>query len=267
MAVPTYDKFIEPILRYLAGNPDGALARDTHEAAAQALRLSDADRQELLPSGTQPVHKNRAGWAHDRLKRAGLSSSPRRGYWQLTPKGVEYAASHPPPLSDADVEQLAGGFMDVRLRERGEQVVTPQPLPSSAGPVRVTASPDDRLAEALVELRASVAAELLESLKNASPSFFETIVLDLLHKMGYGASRADLQRVGGSGDGGIDGVISLDKLGLEKVYVQAKRWQQTVGRPQRCRRSTVPLRARGRTKACSSPRRRIRRRQSSSHAQ
>jgi restriction system protein len=96
----------------------------------------------------------------------------------------------------------------------------------------VTASPDDRLGEALVELRASVAAELIETLKNASPSFFEAIVLDLLHKMGYGASRADLQRVGGSGDGGIDGVISLDKLGLEKVYVQAKRWQQTVGRPE-----------------------------------
>jgi restriction system protein len=94
------------------------------------------------------------------------------------------------------------------------------------------ASPDDRLGEALSELRSSVALELLESLAAVSPSFFETIVLDLLHRMGYGANRADLQRVGGSGDGGIDGVISLDKLGLEKVYVQAKRWQGTVGRPE-----------------------------------
>jgi restriction system protein len=88
------------------------------------------------------------------------------------------------------------------------------------------------LGEAIVELRASVAAEVLEALRRASPTFFETIVLDLLHKMGYGANRNDLQRVGGSGDAGIDGVISLDKLGLEKVYVQAKRSQQTVGRPE-----------------------------------
>jgi restriction system protein len=180
------------------------------------------------------VYKNRAGWAHDRLKRAGLSSSPRRGYWQLTSRGVEFAANHPSPLSAVDVEQLAVGFMDVRLRERSDQSIAPTPLPASPSSVSVsiTASPDDRLGEAIVELRASVTAELLDALKSASPSFFETIVLDLLHKMAYGASRADLQRVGGSGDGGIDGVISLDKLGLEKVYVQAKRWQQTVGRPE-----------------------------------
>jgi restriction system protein len=95
-----------------------------------------------------------------------------------------------------------------------------------------TASPDDRLGQAVIELRSSVAAELLDALSRVSPSFFEAIVLDLLHKMGYGASREDLQRVGGSADGGIDGIISLDKLGLEKVYVQAKRWQQSVGRPE-----------------------------------
>jgi len=94
-----------------------------------------------------------------------------------------------------------------------------------------TASPDDRLEQALGELRLSVAAELLKVLSQVSPQYFETIVLDLLHRMGYGASRADLQRVGGVGDGGIDGVISLDRLGLEKVYVQAKRWQGSVGRP------------------------------------
>jgi len=84
---------------------------------------------------------------------------------------------------------------------------------------------------AVAELKHSVAAELLEVLSQVSPQYFETIVLDLLHRMGYGASRADLQRVGGVGDGGIDGVISLDRLGLEKVYVQAKRWQGNVGRP------------------------------------
>ena len=233
MAVPTYDKFIEPILRYLAQNPGGALARDAHETAAQALAISEADRQELLPSGTQPIYKNRAGWAHDRLKRAGLSSSPRRGYWKLTEQGLAFANSHATSLSPKDVEQLAIGFMDVRLR--APAIVGPlvsTGVEQVLFPVSAIASPDDRLGEAVAELRRSVSIELLETLATVSPSFFETIVLDLLHRMGYGASRADIQRVGGSGDGGIDGVISLDKLGLEKVYVQAKRWQQTVGRPE-----------------------------------
>lgn len=233
MAVPTYDKFIEPVLRFLAAKPSGALARDAHEAAAQTLGVSEADRQERLPSGVQLVYKNRAGWAHDRLKRAGLSSSPRRGFWQLTDEGRAFVARHPTPLLPEEVEQLAIGFIDVRLRPSptGESLASPSLLhvPSVESAV---ASPDDRLGEALSELRRSVAAELLDSLSAVSPSFFETIVLDLLHRMGYGASRADLQRVGGSGDGGIDGVISLDKLGLEKVYVQAKRWQSTVGRPE-----------------------------------
>lgn len=234
MPVPTYDKFIEPILRYLAANPEGVAARDAHEVAAATLKLSDADRQELLPSGHQPVYKNRAGWAHDRLKRTGLSSSPRRGFWQLTPKGVEYARTHAVPLSPADLELLATEALDVRLRP--EMAAADRPIllsvPVPSGGAGALASPDDRLEEALAELRQTLAAEVLEALATVSPSYFETIVLDLLHRMGYGTSRTDLQRVGGSGDGGIDGVISLDKLGLEKVYVQAKRWQQTVGRPE-----------------------------------
>ncbi|AUX38894.1 restriction endonuclease [Sorangium cellulosum] len=229
MTVPTFDMFIEPILRYLSAHPAGAPARDVHEAAANALRLTEADRQELLPSGIQPVFKNRAGWAHDRLKRAGLSSSPRRGFWQLTPDGLAFVAKNPKALSDEQLEELATSHTDVRLRGAAAEMA-----PSVAGPAAsaIAASPDDRLEEAVAELRRTVAAEVFEALRRVSPTFFETIVLDLLHRMGYGASRADLQRVGGSGDGGIDGVISLDKLGLEKVYVQAKRWQQTVGRPE-----------------------------------
>jgi restriction system protein len=233
MTVPTYDRFIEPILRYLAANNDGASARNVHEAAAVVLALSEADRQELLPSGTQPIYKNRAGWAHDRLKRAGLSSSPRRGFWQLTEKGREFVRTHGVPLTAQQVEQIASDFMDVRLRPVVIGAVNTALQPAlEATQVIAVASPDDRLGQAISELRNAVAAELLETLASVSPSFFETIVLDLLHRMGYGASRVDLQRVGGSGDGGIDGVISLDKLGLEKVYVQAKRWQSTVGRPE-----------------------------------
>jgi restriction system protein len=105
-------------------------------------------------------------------------------------------------------------------------------MPQAPVADRATVSPDDRLEQALSELREGVVAELLETLSEVSPQYFETIVLDLLHKMGYGTSRADLIRVGRSGDGGIDGVISLDRLGLEKVYVQAKRWQNSIGRPE-----------------------------------
>ena len=233
MSVPTYDQFIEPILRFLMEKPDGASARDAHEAAANILAISEEDRQQLVPSGVQPIYKNRAGWAHDRLKRAGLSSSPRRGLWQLTEKGRAYAEAHVEALRPHEIEQLARDFNDVALKTVA--VGLPQLASSSTPPPIVpekAASPDDRLGRAVSELRSAVAAELLDTLASVSPSFFETIVLDLLHRMGYGASRADLQRVGGAGDGGIDGVISLDKLGLEKVYVQAKRWQSTVGRPE-----------------------------------
>jgi restriction system protein len=229
MPIPTYDRFIEPILRYLAEHPEGAQAREVHDAAATALGLTEADRTQLLPSGVQTVYKNRAGWAHDRLKRSGLSVTHKRGFWKLTDAGNEFARANPAPLSEHLVERLATENHDVRLRPADSAA---DANPSVIHPSQGTASPDDRLEGALSELRQTVAAELLEMLAQVNPQYFETIVLDLLHRMGYGASREDLQRVGGVGDGGIDGVISLDRLGLEKVYVQAKRWQATVGRPE-----------------------------------
>lgn len=231
MAIPTYDQFIEPVLRFLATRPDGALAREVYEAAADAMQLTDEERAELLPSQAQQVYKNRIGWAHDRLKRAGLSSSARRGVWCLTDEGKIFAASNVGLLSQGQVADLAFGYMDVRLKE-ATSTTEPAITPTKTDSVAETASPEERLGAAVIEMRESVAADLLETLAKVNPTYFETIVLDLLHKMGYGANRNDLQRVGGSGDGGIDGVISLDKLGLEKVYVQAKRWQSSVGRPE-----------------------------------
>lgn len=228
MAVPTYDRFIEPILRYLAAQPDGAKARDAHEAAANTLGISEGDRAEVLPSGTQAVYKNRAGWAHDRLKRAGLSTSPQRGFWKLSDAGMRFAREHSDALTDDELGRLVADFLEVRLRDNPAQ----SPSGAQGATAASIASPDDRLDQALGELRATVARELLEALAAGSPKFFESVVLDLLHAMGYGASRSDLQRVGGSGDGGIDGIISLDRLGFEKVYVQAKRWQSSVGRPE-----------------------------------
>ncbi|MEP7282374.1 MAG: restriction endonuclease [Rubrivivax sp.] len=233
MTVPTYDRFVEPILRLLVSHPEGMAARAVHDEAANALGLTIPDREILLPSGSQPMYKNRAGWAHDRLKRAGLSSSPRRGFWKVTPEGISFAQQHPEHFSPELSEKLAMGYLGVRLRPSLDTAI---PGESKAAvistPPPAVASPDDRLGLALAELRQSASSELLELLGTVSPSFFETIVLDLLHRMGYGAKRADLQRVGGSGDEGIDGIISLDRLGLEKVYVQAKRWQSSVGRPE-----------------------------------
>lgn len=231
MAIPSYDRFVEPILRFLADRPQGAPAREAHEAAADALGIDEQDRRMLLPSGSQAVFRNRAGWAHDRLKRAGLSESPRRGVWKLTVEGRKFVEAHPGPLSVDEVERLALAFIDVRLRTSPEAPAATALLPSQMEAPEI-ASPDDRLARALDELRRACVEELLDALHSVSPAFFETIVLDLLHRMGYGASRADLQRVGGAGDGGIDGIISLDKLGLEKVYVQAKRWKNPVGAPE-----------------------------------
>lgn len=206
-------------------------ARQVYEAAADALGLDEEDKQLLLASAPIPVYKNRAAWAHDRLKRAGLSSSPQRGMWQLTPQGIRFAADHPAPLTIEQVQRIVKEFIGVRLRPTADAALV-EPAVATTVPTDTVASPDDRLGQALLELRQAAEAELLELLSNVSPSFFETVVLDLLHRMGYGASRADLQRVGGAGDAGIDGIISLDRLGLEKVYVQAKRWQNSVGRPE-----------------------------------
>ncbi|MGC4062429.1 MAG: restriction endonuclease [Aquabacterium sp.] len=233
MSVPTYDKFIEPVLRYLAMQNEAVAAKVVAEAAAKALGLSDQDRQELLPSGTQQIYKNRTGWAHDRLKRAGLSSSPKRGYWRLTEEGKKFCSQHAQPFTSDLVEKLAMGYVNVKLKPASASLDSPlEGAPPTRPDSSATESPDDRLSAALQEIRASAETELLELLATVSPTFFETIVLDLLHKMGYGANRTDLQQVGGSGDAGIDGIISLDKLGLEKVYVQAKRWQGSIGRPE-----------------------------------
>jgi restriction system protein len=128
------------------------------------------------------------------------------------------------------VQKLAMDFIGVKLRPATgtDEPINPAPTPPAPSAV---VSPDDQLEVAIAELRAAAATELLEVLAAVSPAFFERVVLDLLHEMGYGANRADLQQVGGPGDAGIDGVISLDRLGLEKVYVQAKRWQENISRP------------------------------------
>jgi len=231
MPVPTYDHFIEPLLRYLATRPEGVSTADAHEAVAARLGLSADERAERLPSGVQHVYKNRNGWAQDRLKRAGFSASPRYGFWQLTPEGIAYEASHK-TINEDELERLSNPLRTARLKLKTDVAVADSTAAANEELTSQKSSPEERIEAALTELRESVARDLLELIGRAPPEFFESLVLDLLHAMGYGTNRSDLQRVGGSGDGGIDGIISLDRLGLEKVYVQAKRWKNPVGSPE-----------------------------------
>jgi restriction system protein len=234
MPIPTYDQFIEPLLRFLAAHPIGVQNSTVFAALAERVGLTEAERLERLPSGRQAVFHNRIGWAHDRLKRAGLSVSARRGFWRITEAGVAFLRDHGDSLADHQIEAIArvargSELRQVERRDGEHHVVS---LGSAEPPRAATATPGERIDEAIAEINESVASELLDLIGAAPPAFFETLVLDLLHAMGYGASRSDVVRVGGSGDGGIDGIISLDRLGLEKVYVQAKRWQNNVGRPE-----------------------------------
>lgn len=221
MPIPTYDEFMHPLLRILAHASEPMRSRDVYATLADAVGLTDEDRREMLPSGRQAVYKNRIGWAHDRLKRAGWAESAKRGYWQATPEGLAALKAQPGGFDEETRRRL------VRIEDVGgeDDVLVP---PEEPGVI----SPTERLHEAVAELKASLAAEILEQIANNTPEFFESMVLDVLHNMGYGATKADLQRTQTSADEGIDGIITLDRLGLEKVYIQAKRWANGVSRPE-----------------------------------
>jgi len=222
MAIPSYDSCIYPLLQTLAAYPDGARVSELQDRTADRLGLSAEERAEILPSGAQMVFRNRIGWAHDRLKRQQLSESPRRGWWRITPTGRLFLAAHPDGIDDA-----------LRLRLARLSVTDNGDMASHSATDSVPdSSPEERIDAAVKELHDSVARDLLEHIGQCTPAFFERLVLDLLHALGYGVSRSDLRQTGGPGDGGIDGIIALDRLGLEKVYVQAKRWQNTIGSPQ-----------------------------------
>lgn len=240
MPIPTYDQLIQPVLAVLVRHPDGVPFATVRDEVAAAVGVTAEERKELLPSGRYPVFANRVGWAHDRLKRVGLSQSVKRGTWCLTDAGRGFIATQGPALTAAQIETIAKA-------SRGSTVATPTALKggsvlanaTAAAPQNIVASeadtqtPRDRIDDAIQEWNASIKDRLLENIRGSSPAFFEKLVLDLLLKMGYGLTQRSLTQTGGTGDGGIDGIISLDKLGLEKVYIQAKRYTSTsVGSPE-----------------------------------
>lgn len=230
MAIPDYQTLMLPVLR-LAGNGGEHRFRDAVETLADEFQLTEEERKELLPSGTQALFTNRVGWARSYLKQAGLLSSPKRGYFAITPTGQELLGSGIDRV-DNTVLQNYPSFQEFKKRRR----TTENGDESDSGndsPESTTQTPEDQIATAYKIIRANIEKEILENIMAGSPSFFEQLVIDLLVKMGYGGSKADAGKaIGKSGDGGIDGIIKEDKLGLDVIFVQAKRWEGNVSRPE-----------------------------------
>ena len=232
MAIPDYQTLMLPLLR-LASDASEHRFRDAIERLAAEFKITDAERAELLPSGTAPLFDNRVGWARTYLKQAGLLRSPKRGVFQITDAGRALLAENPPQIDVALLDRYES-FRQFRSRRRdkGEGAAEP-PIKPSERDSTANETPEDALAAAYGKVRRNIEAELLDQVKAASPAFFERLVIDLLVAMGYGGSRQDAGRaIGRSGDEGIDGIIKEDKLGLDVIYVQAKRWDATVGRPE-----------------------------------
>ena len=227
MAIPDYQSCMLPLLRLLRDGAEHTL-REAEEGLAGHFALTPAERIELLPSGQQGIFKNRIGWARTYLKKALLLESPKRGVFKITSRGLGTLAGNPARL-DAKVLEQFPEFIEFRDASRSEG--------GAAAPVEESSqaktTPEEAIELAHQGLREQLAQELLARILSCSPTFFEQLVVELLVKMGYGGSRRDAgERIGQTGDGGIDGIIKEDRLGLDTIFIQAKRWQGSVGRPE-----------------------------------
>lgn len=232
MAIPDYQTLMLPLLRLAADGSEHRF-RDAVERLAAEFKITDSERAELLPSGTAPLFDNRVGWARTYLKQASLLRSSKRGVFQITDAGRALLAENPRQIDGAllDRYETFRQFKS-RRREKGEGEVE-APVKPFQQELPADETPEDALAAAYGRLRRNIETDLLDQVKAATPAFFERLVIDLLVAMGYGGSRQDAGRaIGRSGDEGIDGIIKEDKLGLDVIYVQAKRWDATVGRPE-----------------------------------
>lgn len=230
MAVPDYQSLMLPLLRFAKEKKDEISTGEAVEVLAKELKLTDEDMKEMLPSGIQSSFFNRVGWASTYMKKAGLLEATRRGYYRIAERGQELLKKQPKTINVKLLKQYPEflEFQQLKGTRSSDKASY-----SGDAPDISTATPSETLETAYENLRDELADELLSMLKKSSPSFFEHIVVELLVKMGYGGSRADAGKaIGRSGDGGIDGIIKEDKLGLDVVYVQAKRWDNNpVGSP------------------------------------
>lgn len=219
---------MRPLLEAMADEDEHPI-QDVRATLENQFQLTADDLEEMLPSGRAKTFANRVGWATTYLFRCRLIDRPRRSVYKITDRGRAVLAEHPDRV-DLRVLSEFPEFHEFR-RARNDQA---PPTVVEATPTDA-ATPEERLGAASRELRAALAAELLDTVLGQSPRFFEQLVLDVLHGMGYGGTRQDaVERLGQSGDGGIDGVIREDPLGLGEIYVQAKRWalDRAVGRPE-----------------------------------
>lgn len=226
MPIPNYQTCMLPLLRFLGDGQEHSL-QESEEALAAHFSLSSQERAELLPSGQQGIFKNRVGWARTYLRKAGLIASPKRATFTITERGLTVLANPPVKIDPKYLEQWPE-FVEFQSAAK-----------SSDTPVQSTelnsekTTPEEAIELAYQGLREELAQELLSRVLACSPSFFEQLVVELLVAMGYGGSRRDAgQRIGQTGDGGIDGIIKEDRLGLDTIFIQAKRWQGSVGRPE-----------------------------------
>jgi restriction system protein len=225
MAVPDYQTIMLPLLRLAADQQEHSFSQAIQTLAAQ-FHLNEAERKELLPSGRQPAFDNRVGWARTYMVKAGLLKAPKRGYFQITQRGLDVLKQNPTEISVAFLKQFPE-FVEFQAPK------TKEPSKSTVLTEDETKTPEEILESAYQRLRQGLAQDLLQAVKDCSPGFFEQLVVDLLVGMGYGGTRKDAgQAIGKSGDGGIDGIIKEDRLGLDIVYIQAKRWDDTVSRPE-----------------------------------
>jgi restriction system protein len=220
MTVPDFQTLMLPLLRIAADKQEHVVSVVVEELA-EHFRLTPEERKQLLPSGRQAAFDNRIGWAKTYLAKAGLLESTGRGRFHITERGLDVLTSPPNAINIGFLKQFPEF---VEFQSPSGRV--------ESQPAAELETPEELLEVSYQNLRLSLAQELLERVKKCSPQFFEHLVVDLLVAMGYGGSRKDAgQAVGQSGDGGIDGIIKEDKLGLDIVYIQAKRWEATVGRP------------------------------------
>lgn len=227
MSLPTYQDAMLPVLQSLNDGMErhiGEIVTDVIEG----FDLTEAERKEMLPSGQSTVIGSRIGWARTYLKKAGLIEKMLgRGIYKISASGLEVLTRNPVKI-DNDILREFAGFAEWIKKSNQTKETAADVIGNESDQ-----TPDEALASAYLTLRTELSFEILEKIKSCSPTFFERIVVELLVKMGYGGTREDAgQAVGKSGDGGIDGIIKEDRLGLDVIYLQAKRWEATVGRPE-----------------------------------
>ena len=225
MAIPDFQTIMLPLLQHI-GDGQEYSNREITEALADYFQLNEEERNELLPSGTQKKLKNRIAWAKADLKMAGLIISPKRGVSVITQKGRDVLRQN---LHRIDRRYLKDNFpeYETKVSGRGKK---PDPVNNDDTTEK---TPHEILDNAYQNLFQELSTELLEQVKGSTSSFFEQLVIDVLVSMGYGGTLQDAgQSIGRAGDEGIDGIIKEDRLGLDVIYVQAKKWENTVSRPE-----------------------------------